>query len=343
MLVVKLAGPSGTELWRDHVQGITVSSGAGSDVAVDAAGDVVAGGIVNEHNVSVGDFTVAKLAGPTGQELWRRSISGSCCYSEALRVAIDPAGDVVATGRVAGPILGSHAADYDMAVTKLAGSTGTTLWARQLGAGINDSAGDVAIDAAGDVLAAGAFSEAPGAYSGSFAVAKLSARTGSDYLLSGRRLTVSDAGPTARSLSVSSKTRIVPPLLASSGTDPRVNGAVLDLVNPTTGETATIALPAAAWRALGSPAGSKGYRYDDHFRTLGPCSKVLVSSTRLSARCAGAGIGFSLDEASQGALGVRLVMGPDALRRCLLFGGGVQRDARGSFIAVKSPPPAACP
>jgi hypothetical protein len=54
-------------------------------------------------------------------------------------------------------------------------------------------------------------------------------------------------------------------------------------------------------------------------------------------------IEFSLDEASQGGLGVRLVMGPDALRRCLLFGGSVQRDTRGSFIAVKSPPPAACP
>jgi hypothetical protein len=344
LLVVKLAGLSGAELWRAEVVGTTLSSGGANDVTVDAAGDVIAGGGVNVTNAANSDFIVLKLAGATGLQLWQRAITAPCCYiyQHANRVAVDPAGDVIAGGQLARPTT-SPGPDYDFGVMKFAGATGATVWARQLGAGRNDQAEDLVVDASGDVIASGAFSEDPAAFSGPFTTVKLTATTGSDYLLSGRRLAMSDAGPAARGLTITSKARIVPAPGLHGGTDPTLGGATLEVVNPTTSETATIALPAAGWRGVGSPPGSKGYRYDDHFAALGPCSQALVSSTRFSVRCGGAGIGFSLNEPSQGSLVVRFSMGSEGLRRCMLFGGSVKRDIPGLFIAVKAPEPVTCP
>lgn len=100
-------------------------------------------------------------------------------------------------------------------------------------------------------------------------------------------------------------------------------------------------LPASAWTPLGTPPGARGYRYSDDDQALGPCTKAQVDGRRTKARCAGAGIAFSLDESSQGSLDVRFAVGSDPLTRCFHF-GGVSKDVPGSFAARRAPAPLAC-
>ena len=115
------------------------------------------------------------------------------------------------------------------------------------------------------------------------------------------------------------------------------------LVNPATGEQATLPLPESGWTALGSPPGSSGYRYSDRHHLFGPCSQAIVTAHRTMVRCSGPGIPFSLDEPSQGSLGVRVNTGSGALSRCVLFGGDIKRDSPGSFLAETAHAPSSCP
>jgi len=163
--------------------------------------------------------------------------------------------------------------------------------------------------------------------------------------LSGKRLQVSDrTGDAARrTVSVLSVDPAVVAPLADDHDAPALTGAVLELRNPVTGESATFALPAARWKGRGSPAGSTGYRYSDSRRTSGPCKMVTIKNGKhLEARCSGAQIGFSLDEASQGALAVIMTVG-DTTRYCMAFGGTVTADTAGRFKAKDAPAPAECP
>src|SRR5207244_492158 len=85
--------------------------------------------------------------------------------------------------------------------------------------------------------------------------------------------------------------------LSVTPADPTSAGGALDILNPVSGESTLITLPANHWRGLGTPAGSRGYIYSDPLRTDGPCRKVLFKPGRsLKAMCSGAGIGFTLDE-----------------------------------------------
>ena len=141
---------------------------------------------------------------------------------------------------------------------------------------------------------------------------------------------------------------------APSGTaqDPTVGGARLELFNDATGERALIALPASRWRALGSPAGSKGYKYKDPDHLAGPCGTALLKPGKsLKAKCRGAAIGFTLNEPAQTGLhaALRLGAGNGALKLCSRFGGTVVADRpiangqSGLFKAVAAPPPTNCP
>ena len=160
-VVAKFAGNDGAELWRTHVNGAEpVNVEAAHVVTVDQAGDVVAGGKISSSQCDA--FGVAKFGGADGAELWRRVILPVC--GEAVDVAADGAGDVVAVGRINGSFdAGRGYGPNDFAVFKLAGSSGTTLWKHTLdgngelpGDGRNnDQAFAVALDATGNVAAAG--------------------------------------------------------------------------------------------------------------------------------------------------------------------------------------------
>ncbi|MEW6269461.1 MAG: S8 family serine peptidase [Thermodesulfobacteriota bacterium] len=165
-------------------------------------------------------------------------------------------------------------------------------------------------------------------------------------LLSGRKLVVRDrdGAPKRRKVAVVSNdpgSSIAPP---SSGSDPRLVGAVLQVVNPVTSEQDSLALPAGKWVGLGIPEGSAGYRYLD---AAGVCTRVVIKQGRLTASCRGAGIGFTLDEPQQGALALKLVSGD--VSYCMVFGGTVKKDTpavaggSGTFNAVDAPPPDSCP
>lgn len=72
-----------------------------------------------------------------------------------------------------------------------------------------------------------------------------------------------------------------------------------------------------------------------------PGGDRLKSGKKLTIRCHSLG-GFTLDETSQGALGLRLAIGTDGTRYCLSFGAPTL-DVPGRFVAKASPAPTACP
>src|SRR5262249_17150509 len=287
----------GAELWRH--QGVGALA-----LALDAAGDVIAAGASD-----VAQMRVTKLAGDTGQELWHRDIDGSAVtvnFFVGLRgVAVDGAGGVVCAG-----VSGNRFSGTDFRVLKLAGSTGAMLWRQDLSRGGFEGANAVTVGSAGDVIAAGALGS-------SLAVAKLSSLDGAVGPVGGTKLTVSDrAGdPSARVISVLAKDPLIVTDPPGSAGDPTLGGATLRLVNPVTPASATIGLAAGAlWTPLGSPPGSKGYRYRTSVGGSGACATLEARPGKLQARCVG-GLGpipFSLDEPSQGALTVSVQLGSAA-------------------------------
>lgn len=185
--VVKFAGSTGAPLWRKVVKGMKALKGvANSDddafaIAVDAVGDVVAGGMT-QNALSGHDFTVVKLAGATGAELWSQVIGGTMNGSDdqVRAVAADRNGDVVAAG-----FTQNAGTDYDFTVVKLAGASGTQLWKRVIhGTAVPsedklEQALAVAVDTVGNVVAAGTTQNTGTFYD--FTVVKLNGTDGSSY------------------------------------------------------------------------------------------------------------------------------------------------------------------
>jgi hypothetical protein len=173
--------------------------------------------------------------------------------------------------------------------------------------------------------------------------------------IEGRVLVVRDreGEPTARRIVVKSRdTTLAPP---APGQEPSSAGAVLRLVNPTSGEEAVFALPGgSSWEELGQPAGSTGYRYSDRAGDHGPCRSLLWKPGKvLRAVCVGRNglIPFTLDEPTQGSLTVTVQFG-DESGYCMSFddlAGTVVADrsvsaARtGLFKARNAARPSACP
>ncbi len=108
LFVVKLAGSTGTELWRRSLDSGSRSTDLAHAVAVDDAGDVVVAGV--STGTGPNRFLVVKLAGATGSVRWRTSLPGGEARSVLVVV-----GNVVAAGD-----LGN-----DLAVETFDGTAGT--------------------------------------------------------------------------------------------------------------------------------------------------------------------------------------------------------------------------
>jgi hypothetical protein len=112
-----------------------------------------------------------------------------------------------------------------------------------------------------------------------------------------------------------------------SALDPRLRGAVLQLFNPTTGENETFDLAAENWTYR---AQQDEYRYSN-----GVCGQIDLQADRLKVDCVPQS--FTLDEASQGSLGVSFSLTP-ARHLCALFGGNVSKDSgsarKGTFASA---------
>src|SRR6185503_18023101 len=79
------------------------------------------------------------------------------------------------------------------------------------------------------------------------------------------------------------------------------------------------------------------YRYR---AASGPVRVAVIRNGRMVRMTARAS-GISLDEASQGTIGVQLSAGTQ--RYCAVFGGSVRVDRPGRFSARRAPTPGACP
>jgi len=171
------------------------------------------------------------------------------------------------------------------------------------------------------------------------------------HLVAGARLMLKD-DTTQRTLQFSSRdSQGLATAPAGTTADPTRHGATLQLFNPTTHEHTRLSLPAANWRGLGRPPGSRGYHYRDARRLVGPCSSVLLKpGHRLTVMCKGTQINYTLNEATQGSLVLSLTSGSGngAARYCATFGGSIVHDVPatptrpGLFKAENAPPPAMC-
>lgn len=171
-------------------------------------------------------------------------------------------------------------------------------------------------------------------------------------------LTMKDpvGAPTGRRFTFTSKSRneaiiyrVTPPAAGTAG-DPTLHGATLTVYNGAgSGEAMTVALPAAGWSVLGNAAAPSGYR----FRATDGSSAVtgaLVKSDKITIKGKGASWTYTLDEASQGRIAVRLQLGTDspwcASTPARPSGNPpttARNDRVGFFKGAPKSPPAPCP
>ena len=344
LVVVKLSGVTGEEIWRQDVAGPRDSDDRGSKVVLDGSGNaIVVGGIGLNSDRPYG---LVKLDGVTGAVRWLSRLDGPLGNGTVRDVAI--AGDDVL-------VAGSSVPNGDpaFAIARLDGASGEARWVHEiqgLGAEQPDSynhdwATSIALDARGRVVAGGLLRNRGGAdTAGDVTVVEFSDRLAGTRLMLRERHRRRGSGR----LVVAAQSRDV---LATSGrgADPTASGASLELVNPTTGEGVRFPLPAVGWTAGGGATlGSLRYSYEDADGTHGPCRRaVLTGGKRFALRCSGT-LGFHLDE-PQHVLAARLVVGDQGASYCVRFGGDVIRDeptegfASGVFEARRAPAPDVCP
>jgi hypothetical protein len=128
----------------------------------------------------------------------------------------------------------------------------------------------------------------------------------------------------------------VPPIVLPSS-DPTAVGATFRVKNPGTGETATTSLPPEGW---GTNAAATLYKFVNKLAPGGPSvAKVSVVKTGAVLKVVAKDALISLDEGSQGTVGVDLTVGSD--RYCSLCSGAL-KDEPGKYIAKGCPAPVAC-
>ncbi|HEV7733804.1 MAG TPA: PQQ-binding-like beta-propeller repeat protein [Candidatus Binatia bacterium] len=321
-VIVKFAAANGAVLWQASILtsgGSPITAGFGElSLALDAANDVFVTGNVGEGYTS----GVLKLSGSNGLPLW------DSAETRFRSLAIAPNGDAFTNND-----------GFRGNLYRIDGATGAFIWkqtafttgSRYFGG----DAGHIAVMADGT----------PVVPSGRDLKSKASGGVVTAYSgeLTGRSLVVNDkvGVPAASKLVVSSTdpTNLIP--WPGGPSDPVTVGGQLELRNPVTNESAVFPLPAASWQNTTPPAlATKDlytYRYSDGHGVNGPCTKVeLRGGKSLKATCRGAGIGFTLDEATQGVLEVRLTIG--TIKHCMRFGGTVKSDRPGSFKATNAGP-----
>jgi len=177
--VVKFDGTGGAVLWSQAINGTANGSDQAFAVAVDGVGNVVAAGRTTDTG-TIADFTVIKFDGTSGVELWRQVINGPVLFADfAFAVAVDGVGNVVAAGSTTNT--GTAGTGPDFTVIKFDGTSGVELWRQAIDGTANDfdEARAVAVDGAGNVVAAG-FTTNTGTFE-DFTVIKLRGIDGGDF------------------------------------------------------------------------------------------------------------------------------------------------------------------
>ena len=144
-VVHKLSGDTGEPVWRAEL----ARDGAQAfSVAVGDDGDAVAAGYTTTSE-TFNDFTVAKFAADTGDELWRFVLDGPFPGGgdAAFSVVLDDVGDVLASGH-----LRESRNRVVHTVVRLEGQSGVVDWQSGPIAGSSEA---LALDRRGDVLSTG--------------------------------------------------------------------------------------------------------------------------------------------------------------------------------------------
>jgi hypothetical protein len=131
--------------------------------------------------------------------------------------------------------------------------------------------------------------------------------------------------------------------LANLGFEPDDHGLVVHVFNTRgTGDSACMTLPAAGWTITGTTT-KRVFKYRDAAFAHGPCKTAVVRDGQLKVTCVAIAqpISYSLDEPSQGGVGVAATSGAASL--CAEFGGRITRDEPLTFAATSAPRPAPCP
>ena len=125
--------------------------------------------------------------------------------------------------------------------------------------------------------------------------------------------------------------------------DPVVYGGALRIFDTaTTAGDDTYALPPSGWKGLGTPPGSKGYKYKGGGTPADPCRVVLVRAKIIKALCLGSGV--TLTPPFAGDVGIVLSLGLVTTDRyCARFGGDESRNDATLTKRKDAPAPGACP
>jgi hypothetical protein len=154
-----------------------------------------------------------------------------------------------------------------------------------------------------------------------------------------------DGDPTERRLVVTPTTHVISSTFGRP-IDPPTAGAFLHVYNASGGgDSICLSLAPARWSARG-PEPERGTRfvYRDRGYDDGPCAKVVVANRKVvkaSCKAKVRPIAFTLDEAAQGSVVVRLVTGSHAY--CSVFGPEASIDEPGTFVAASGLPAGDCP
>jgi hypothetical protein len=350
-LVLKLDGSDGSEIWR------TVIDGGGfkdsSDVVkIDADGDVIAGGIVDLGPSDplfgglfggVGVFTVVKLAGTDGSEIWQTRVPNDIANAEeillfppgvrgqAQDLAFDPMGNVVAVGAMNATWLSAGSAQArELVIVKLNANDGSVDWLQNVG---NGEAFAVDVDGEGMIAVAGwTMHDTLDGSTNHFAVLGLS------DCIAGRSLQLSDGfNPADRSLKLKTLDRLAHASARGTTGDPTLHGARLVLTDAGSMEVVEIDLPAGNWTARHGK-----FIYRDPEQNDGPCSSVKISNGKIIAKCRGAELDLISANAPMEALALRMELGSGAAPFCMEFGGDLRRNSSSSFQARNAPAPSRC-
>ena len=129
--------------------------------------------------------------------------------------------------------------------------------------------------------------------------------------------------------------------------DPTTQGGVLHVFDTSffelsvTGWDDTYDLPAGSgWEGLGSPAGSRGFKYRGAQTPTDPCAIVVVKPSSVKAVCRGSAV--ALDPPFAGEVAIVLTIGTGSKRYCASFGGINARRRAGALVRRAAPPPTAC-
>lgn len=159
VVLARISTLDGHEQWRVDVRETRSDIfDAASSIALDPAGDLIAGGNIASASSGV-RASAAKLSPTDGRVLWHTTIDG--LYGDG-RVQVDPAGDVLAAGSInVGPPIFSDNPPFDpyvpppvaLTVVKLSGDDGSETWRWTYDGGDRFVTGPwTAVDGSGDVL-----------------------------------------------------------------------------------------------------------------------------------------------------------------------------------------------